>query len=72
MKVIVPLYVISLILALVGFPMVLVLIYLELIDSGLTLKFFWASSISSCVLSILSFALARVLVAWEEEDSQDI
>lgn len=72
MKVIVPLYVISIILALIGFPTVLVLAYLELIDSGLTLKFFWAMSISSSVLSILFFALARVLVAWEEEDSQDI
>ena len=72
MKVIVPLYVVSIILALIGFPTVLILAYLEMIDSGLALKFFWATSISSCVLSIISFALARVLVAWEEEDGQDI
>ena len=68
MKVKVPLYIISAILAVIGFPMVLILIYLELIDSGLSLKFFWAASVASCVLSILSFSLARILVAWEEED----
>lgn len=68
MKVKVPLYIISAILFVVGFPLVLGLIYLELIDSGLSLKFFWTLSLSCCVLSILFFVLARLLVAWEEED----
>ncbi len=68
MKIKVPLYIISAILAIIGFPMVLVLIYLELIDSGLSLSFFWAASLVCCVLSILAFSLARVLAAWEEED----
>ena len=67
MKVKVPLYIISAILFVVGFPLVLGLIYLELIDSGLSLKFFWTLSLSCCVLSILFFVLARLLVAWEEE-----
>ncbi len=68
MKVKVPLYIISAILFVVGFPLVLGLIYLELIDSGLSLKFFWTLSLACCVLSILFFVLARLLVAWEEED----
>ncbi len=68
MKVKVPLYIISAILFVVGFPLLLGLIYLELIDSGLSLKFFWALSLACCVLSILFFVLARLLVAWEEED----
>ena len=68
MKVKIPLYIISIILAIVGFPMVLVLVYLDLIDSGIPSKFFWTVSVACCVLSILSFSLARILVAWEEED----
>jgi len=68
MRIIVSLYIISAILAVIGIPMVLILIYLELIDSGLPLKFFWAASAACSVLSVLSFALARILVAWEEED----
>lgn len=71
MKVKIPLYVISAILAVIGFPTVLVLIYLELIDSGLPLKFLWAASLACCVLSILTFSLAHVLVAWEEEDDRE-
>ena len=71
MKVKVPLYIISAFLIVIGFPMMLVLIYLELIDSGLSLKFFWVVSIACCVLSILFFVLARVLVAWEEEDARE-
>lgn len=68
MRIIVSLYIISAILVIIGIPMVLVLIYLELIDSGLPLKFFWAASVACCVLGFLSFALARILTAWEEED----
>lgn len=70
-KVKLPLYITSIILAFVGFPMVLVLIYLDLIDSGITSKFFWTASIACCVLSILSFSLARILVMWEEEDEKE-
>ena len=68
MKVKIPLYVISVILALVGFPTVLVLIYLNLIDSGISSKFFWVVSVACCVLSILLFSLGRMLAAWAEED----
>ena len=70
MKVQVSLYVISAILALIGFPAVLILIYLDMIDSGLPLQFFWAVSITCCVLSILSFSLGRILAAWIDEDEQ--
>lgn len=68
MKAKIPLYVISIILAAIGFPTMLVLVYLSLIDSGISSKFLWTASIASCVLSILFFSLARILVAWEEED----
>jgi len=68
MKVIVSLYVISAVLAIIGVPAVLILIYLELIDSGLSLFFFWSASIGCCVLSIISLSLARILAAWKEED----
>ncbi len=68
MKVKIPFYVISVILALIGFPMVLVLIYLNLIDSGISSKFFWVVSIACCVLSILFFSLGHLLAAWAEED----
>ena len=71
MKFKIPLYITSLILAIVGFPMVLVLVYLDLIDSGIPSKFFWTVSVACCVLSILSFSLARILVAWEEDDEQE-
>ena len=71
MKVKIPLYIISAILAVVGFPMVLVLVYLDLIDSGIPSKFFWTLSVVCCILSILSFSLARILVAWGEEDEQE-
>ena len=67
----VPLYIISIVLAVIGVPTMLVLVYLSLIDSGLSSKFFWTASIVSCILSILSFSLARVLVAWQEEDERE-
>jgi hypothetical protein len=70
-KVKVTLYIISITLAAVGFPLALVLIYLDLIDSGIPSKFFWTASVACCVLSILSFSLARILVAWEEEDEKE-
>ena len=71
MKVKVPLYIISIILAIIGFPAVLVLVYLDMINSGLSLKFFWAASIACCILSILSFSLGRILAMWQEEDRQE-
>ena len=70
MKVKVSLYAISIVLAVIGFPMVLVLLYLEFV-AGLPSKFYWAASISCCVFSILSFSLARILAAWEEEDENE-
>ena len=68
MKVKVPLYVISLVLGIIGFSILLVLIYLDLIGSGIPSRFFWVTAIACCVLSILSFTLARILTIWEEED----
>ncbi|MBP5586648.1 MAG: hypothetical protein J6Y92_09900 [Lentisphaeria bacterium] len=68
MKVKIPLYIVSFILAAIGFPTVLVLIYLNLIDSGISSKFFWVLSVTCCVLSVLFFALGHILAAWEEED----
>ena len=68
MKLKIALYVISIGLALIGFPMVLILIYLNLIDSGISSKFFWAVSVACCVLSILFFSLGHMLAAWAEED----
>ena len=71
MKITVPLYIISIILLIIGFPMLLVLVYLDLINSGITTKFFWTVAIVCCVLSILSFSLARILVEWAEEDEKE-
>lgn len=67
----IPLYIISIVLAVIGVPTVLVLVYLSLIDSGISSKFFWTASIVSCILSILFFLLARILVAWQEEDERE-
>ena len=68
MKIKVPLYIVSFILAVIGIPTVLVLGYLSLIDSGLSSKFLWALSITCCILSVLFFALAHILATWAEED----
>lgn len=65
----VTLYVIAASLALIGFPMVLVLFYLNMINSGIDSMFFWAAAVACCILSILFFSLARILATWEEEDS---
>lgn len=70
MKVTVPLYIISIVLALIGFPTVLILIYLDMVNSGISSKFFWAASIACCILSILSFSLGRILAIWAEEDNR--
>ena len=71
MNIKIPLYIISIILALIGVPTVLVLVYLNLIDSGISSKFFWTASLTCCILSVLFFARARVLTAWEEEDERE-
>ena len=71
MKLTIPLYVISIVLALIGLPTVLILIYLDMIDSGIDAKFFWAASIACCILSILSFSLGRILAIWAEEDEKE-
>ena len=68
MKIKISLYIVSFILAVIGFPTVLVLIYLNLIDSGISSKFFWALSITCCILSVLFFALGHILAVWAEED----
>lgn len=70
MKLKVPLYVISIVLAILGFPMVLILLYLEWFGVDISSRFFWVISIACCILSILSFSLGRILSLWEEEDSQ--
>ena len=67
MKVKVSLYVISVVLAIIGFPTVLVLLYLDFV-ADIPSKFFWAASVSCCVFSILSFSLARIMADWEDED----
>ena len=68
MKIKVPLYIISFILAVIGIPTVLILGYLSLIDSGLSSKFLWVLSITCCILSVLFFALGHLLTTWAEED----
>ncbi len=68
MKLRITFYIISFILAVIGFPMVLILVYLNLIDSGISSKFFWVVSIACCILSILLFSLGHMLAAWAEED----
>ena len=68
MKIKISLYIVSFILAVIGFPTVLVLVYLNLIDSGISSKFFWALSITCCTLSVLFFSLGHILAAWAEED----
>lgn len=70
MKLKIPLYIISVVLAVIGFPMVLVLLYLDFV-ADIPSKFFWAASISCCVFSILSFSLGRILSIWAEEDENE-
>ncbi len=68
MKIKVPLYIISFILAVIGIPTMLILGYLSLIDSGLSSKFLWVLSITCCILSVLFFSLGHILTTWAEED----
>jgi len=70
MKIKVALYIIAAVLALIGMPSLLILIYLGLIETDITSTFMWATSIGSCVLSVLCFSMARILVMWAEEDDE--
>ena len=67
-KIKVALYIISAVLALIGIPMLGIMIYLGLIETDITSFFMWAITLGCCILSILSFSLARILVMWVEED----
>ena len=69
-KIRITLYVISGTLALIGFPFVLFLLYMELITVSITSKFLWVISVACCILSILSFSLGHILATWEEEDNE--
>ena len=64
-------YIISAGLALVGFPLVLILIYLDLINADITSRFFWVAAVVCCVLSIVCFSLGRILAIWKEEDEEE-
>ena len=67
-KIKVALYIISGVLAVIGIPMLLVMIYLGLIETDITSIFMWSITLGCCILSILAFSLARILVMWAEED----
>ena len=67
-KIKVALYIISGVLAVIGIPMLLVMIYLGLIETDITSIFMWSITLGCCILSILTFSLARILVMWAEED----
>ncbi len=71
MRIKIPLYVISIVLALIGFPLIFVMLYLDFIDSEISSKFLWATSIVCCILSVLSFSLGHILAVWEEEDEEE-
>ena len=64
----VALYIISAVLAIIGIPMLLVMIYLGMIETDITSLFMWSISLGCCILSILAFSMARILVMWAEED----
>lgn len=70
MKIKIPLYVISIVLALIGFPLVFAMLYLNFIDSGISSKFLWATSVACCILSVLFFSLGHILAVWAEEDEE--
>ena len=64
----VALYIIAALLAVIGVPMHLVMIYLGLIETDITSIFMWSITIGCCIMSILTFSMARILVMWAEED----
>ena len=67
-RITVALYIISAVLAVIGVPMLLVMIYLGLIETDITSIFMWSITIGCCIMSILTFSMARILVMWVEED----
>ena len=64
----VALYIISAVLAIIGIPMLLVMIYLGMLETDITSIFMWSITLGCCIMSILSFSMARILVMWVEED----
>ena len=64
----VALYIIAAVLAVIGVPMLLVMIYLGLIETDITSIFMWSITLGCCIMSILTFSMARILVMWAEED----
>ena len=64
----VALYIISAVLAVIGVPMLLVMIYLGLIETDITSIFMWSITLGCCIMSILTFSMARILVMLAEED----
>lgn len=71
MKLKISLYVISAFLGIVGFLLAMVMIYLDLIESGISSRFFWVLSVACIILCILSFSLARILVIWQDEEEDE-
>lgn len=68
MRIKVALYIISAVLAIIGIPMLLVMIYLGMLETDITSIFMWSITLGCCIMSILSFSMARILVMWVEED----
>ena len=67
-RITVALYIISAVLAVIGIPVLLVMIYLGLIETDITSIFMWSITLGCCIMSILTFSMARILVMWAEED----
>ena len=67
-RITVALYIISAVLAVIGIPMLLVMIYLGMLETDITSIFMWSITLGCCIMSILAFSLARILVMWAEED----
>ena len=68
MRIKVALYIISAVLAIIGIPMLLVMIYLGMLETDITSIFMWSITLGCCIMSILTFSMARILVMWAEED----
>ena len=64
----VALYIISAVLAVIGIPLLLVMIYLGMLETDITSIFMWSITLGCCIMSILTFSMARILVMWAEED----
>ena len=67
-RITVALYIISAVLAVIGIPMLLVMIYLGMLETDITSIFMWSITLGCCIMSILAFSMARILVMWAEED----